>query len=438
VRALGGGPAGPAAGATAPRPVPVRGKLFHGWVVVGAGFLIGFVGIGSRYSYGIFLKSIEAEFAMSRGAASGVFSAYMLLCCVLAAVGGWALDRYGPKRVGILLGTFTGLSLVLTSQARAPWQLFLTYSLLLALGTGPIYGVVNTTASRWFLQRRGVAVGITSSGGGVGAIAIAPFATFLIAHYSWRTAFAVMGVLAAVAMIGSALLLIKDPRDAGHLPDGVSRAPGPASSRPPTGAGAEGLTLRRALVERSFWLLVASWFLLSLSLHMVFIHVVPYAVGMGVSPIDASLILSVMGLANILGRLAVGRLSDLIGPRALGVVCPLVQCGALLWLLGSDQLWMLYVFGAAFGFLWGGTGTITTVLTVDLFGTRSLGTIMGLMSGGWAVGAAVGPAIGGFVFDATGHYLAAFGAGAAALLTAAGLLAVLGRGGQPRERGVLK
>ncbi|HSH69742.1 MAG TPA: MFS transporter, partial [Deferrisomatales bacterium] len=323
-------------------------------------------------------------------------------------------------------------SFLLTSRAGAVWQLFVTYSLLLSLGTGAIYGVVNTTTSRWFLERRGVAVGITSSGGGVGAIVIAPFATFLIAHYQWRTAFVVMGGIAAAAMIGAALLLIKDPGDAGCVPDGGPRRPPGKTSEAPADQGRQGLTLRQAFAVRPFWLLAAAWFLLSLSLHMVFIHVVPYAVGMGVSLIDASLILSLMGLANILGRLVLGRLCDRVGPGALGVVCLLVQCGALLWLMVANQLWMLYLFGAVYGFLWGGAGTITTVLTVELFGTRSLGTIMGVMSGGWAMGAAAGPAIGGYVFDVSGHYVTAFGTGAAALFTAAGLLAILSRGARAR------
>ncbi len=409
-------------------PAKRGGRIFYGWVIVGAGFTIGFVGIGARYSYGVFLSSIETDFAMTRGAASGIFSVYMLLCCLFAAAGGWALDRYGPRMLGIFLGIFTGLSLLLTSWAGAAWQLFVTYSLLLSLGTGSIYGLVNTTASRWFLDRRGLAVGITSSGGGVGAILIAPFATFLIAHFSWRTAFVVMGVLSAAVMIGAALPLVKDPRDAGCVPDGARFPPARKSSAGADEDRHEGLTLRQAFGVRPFWLLASSWFLLSLSLHMVFIHVVPHAVDMGVSLMDASLVLSLMGLANILGRLVLGRLSDHLGLRALGVACSLAQCGTLVWLLWAHELWMLYVFGAAFGFLWGGAGTVTTVLTVDIFGTQSLGTIMGMMSASWAMGAAAGPAIGGYVFDVTGHYNAAFGSGAAALLTAAGLLSLLGKG----------
>ncbi|MCJ7596944.1 MAG: MFS transporter [Desulfobacterales bacterium] len=148
---------------------------------------------------------------------------------------------------------------------------------------------------------------------------------------------------------------------------------------------------------------------------------------MGIAPMEAAFILSLLGLANIPGRLVVGKLSDAMGTKAIGISCALIQVGALLWLMGSTRLWMLYAFAVAYGFLWGGASTITTILTADIFGMRSRGAIMGMMSGGWAVGAAIGPAIGGYVFDMSGHYSMAFGGGAAALLAAACLMGTIKR-----------
>ena len=393
---------------------------------MGAGFLTGFIGIGARYSYGVFLKSIEVDFGMSRGATSGIFSIYMLLCCLIAVVGGWAMDRYGPRKVGILMGTFTGFGLLLTSQAVAPWQLLITYSLLFSLGTGAIYTVVNATAARWFVKKRGFVVGITSSGGGVGAIIIAPFAAYLISSLNWRAAFAVMGLISWVSMVTVSTLLIGDPRDIGWVPDGVKSGlqkggiPAKEDKVEPTD-----LTLIQACGMKQFWLLGFAWLLFSLSLLMILIHIVPYAVDMGIAPMDAAFILSLTGLANITGRLVLGRLSDITGRKALGISCLLVQFGVVLALIWVSRLWMLYLFAIAFGFLWGGSGTIITVLIVDIFGTRSLGAIMGMLSAGWGIGAAIGPAIGGYIFDVSGRYVAAFGIGAAALLTAAFLLALI-------------
>ena len=405
-----------------------KDKIFYGWVIAGAGFLLSFIGIGGRYSFGVFLTSIEGDLNMTRAETSGIFSIYMLLCCVFAILGGWAMDRYGPRKIGIFMGTFAGLSLFLTSCAQSSWQLLITYSLLLSLGTGPIYNVVNTTASRWFAKKRGLVVGITSSGGGVGAIVFAPFATYLISNFNWRTAFIMLGCISWIGMVAVSLLLTKDPRDIGLLPDGAGADPRKGDIPKKEGNfQAVDIPLGQASRMNSFWFLGFSWVFLSLSLHMIFVHIVPYAVDTGISPMDAAYILSLMGLATMPGRIVVGRLSDMMGRKALGVACVLIQFGGLLWLMWSRQLWMINAFAIAYGFLWGGSGTIITAIIGDIFGTRSLGPIMGIMSGAWALGAAAGPAIGGYIFDVSGDYFTAFGAGAAALFIALCSIALVKR-----------
>lgn len=395
-------------------------------MVTGAGFLIAVVGLGTRYSFGVFFKSIESEFALTRGATSGVFSIYMLLCCVFAVLGGRALDRYGPKVVVFLMGSFTGLSLLLTSQANSAWQLLISYGLLLSLGTGAIYAVVNSTASRWFDKKRGFVLGITTSGGGFGAIVMAPFATYLISNFGWRTAFIVMGLIAWLVISSMCLILKKDPGDMGLLPDGVkSEAAQPGPQKKEIKAQLTGPSLLQASRTSNFWFLGLIWLLLSLDVHLVFVHVVSYAVDMGNSLMDAAIILTLIGGTTIPGRLLVGRVSDTIGRKAPAIACAVLQVGALLWLMWAQELWMLYVFAIAFGFLWGGLGVLTTALIGDVFGMRSIGAIMGMMSAGWALGAASGPAIGGYIFDVSGTYFMAFAAGAVAILLAALLVALV-------------
>ena len=148
--------------------------------------------------------------------------------------------------------------------------------------------------------------------------------------------------------------------------------------------------------------------------------------------------LSLMGAANIPARLVVGKVSDTIGRKTLGVACILVQFAALLWLMWADVLWMLYIFAIAYGFLWGGSGTIITSLIGDVFGMRSLGAIMGVMTAGWALGAAVGPAMGGYIYDMSDNYFTAFAPAAAATLISALFVALIRKTPKdrtPRKRG---
>ena len=148
---------------------------------------------------------------------------------------------------------------------------------------------------------------------------------------------------------------------------------------------------------------------------------------MGIPPMDAAFILSLIGFTNITGRLVIGRLSDTMDRKRLGTVCAIVQFGSFLWLLYAHDLWMFYSFGIVFGFLWGGTSIIVTALIGDIFGVSSLGTIMGVMNSGWSLGAAAGPVIGGYIFDVTGNYFTAFAAGAGAILIATILLGFIRR-----------
>ena len=176
---------------------------------------------------------------------------------------------------------------------------------------------------------------------------------------------------------------------------------------------------------KQFWFFLLSWLFMSLSLHMVFVHIVPYAVKAGISSMDAAFVLSLTGFANIFGRLVVGRLSDHFGRRLLGSACGVFQFAALICIVWAQQLWVFYAFALIFGFMWGGYGALATSLMGDIFGTRNLGYIMGIINSGWALGAALGPAIGGYVFDLSGSYTTAFLAGAVSLLLSAGFLSLV-------------
>ncbi len=403
----------------------IKDRVFYGWVVVIAGLTISTFSIGIRLSFGVFFKSIEGEFGLTRGATSSIFSIYMLSCSIFAILGGWALDRYGPRAVTLLAGSFTGLSLLLIGQTNSAWQLFITYGLLLSLGTGAIYTIVNSTTSRWFDKKRGFALAITSSGGGLGIIVMAPFATYLISNFDWRTAFVVLGLIAWLVMPSLSMLLRKDPSDLGLLPDGAKPEAAKTNPNIESNTRSTGLSLAQASRTRPFWFLGFVWLLLSLSVHLILVHAIPYAVDMGISPAEAAVILSLIGGSTILGRLVVGRVSDTMGRKAPAAACALLQAGTLLGLIWARDLWTFYAFAIVFGFSWGGIGNMILSLISDVFGTYSIGVIMGAIGIGWELGAATGPAMGGFIFDASGSYSTAFAITAAIMLVVTVLMSLI-------------
>ena len=131
-----------------------RDKVFYGWVVVIAIIVSNFIMMGVTTSFGVFFKSFESTFGLTRATTSAILSCRMGFSCVFAFIGGWAIDRYGPRIVFTTMGFFIGLSMLLSGLTNAAWQLFITYGLLLAIGVGAAYVVTSSTILRWFDRRR--------------------------------------------------------------------------------------------------------------------------------------------------------------------------------------------------------------------------------------------------------------------------------------------
>ena len=406
-----------------------REKLSYSWIVVFVFLIVNIILEGTRLSFGVFFKSIESYFDLTRAATSAVISAYMLFGAVFSILIGWALDRYGTKVVVLLMGIFTGLGLFLTSQTNAPWQLFITYSFLYAVGTGAVYVATMSSISKLFTIRRGLALGITGTGAGLGQMLFAPFAAYLISVFDWRIAYIILGAIAWLVIIPLTSLLRKATSETGAFPE----ATGPeATNTNYAGAVREeydvqtkALSLRVVLKTTNFWLLIFTWLFHGFTTMLVITHLVPHATDVGIVAVEASTVLSLYGGALMIGGVLMGHFSDKIGGKASIIICALLRAVAMVWLIFSQDLWMFYLFALVYGFATSGIAICLAALASDVFGLRRIGVIMGVLSIGFAVGSAIGPAIGGLIFDVTSSYFIAFLLGAvAALMVAVLTLAV--------------
>jgi len=385
-------------------------------VVVAAFLIFGGISYGTRFSFGVFFKSLEDEFNLTRVATSGIFSTYALLCPIFALLCGWALDRYGPKIIVFPMGIFTGLSLLLTSQVNNPWQLYITYSLLLAMGTGAAYSMLMATTARWFDKKRGLAMGIASSGNGLGTAVIAPLASYLILTFNWRTALIILGVIASFAVTSSSLLLKKNPAEIGLIPDGAKEDHDAEKTGNREHVQLTGLSLHEAIRTPNFWFFAGSFLLWGVCSHLILTHIIPHTTDMGISSIRAAGILSLITGMTIPGRLVMGAVSDHIGKKRTAITCALIEIVALTWLVWARDLWTFYLFAVVFGLCYGGLSPPLFSLLGDIFGLRSLGIIMGALDFGWGIGSAIGPLLGGLAFDITNSYSSAFITAAISLL----------------------
>jgi MFS family permease len=251
---------------------------------------------------------MSEDFGLNHTVTSGIFSVYMGFSAIFSIIGGWSLDKKGPKFTIAMMGILTGLGLLITSQVHETWQLYLSYSLVLAAGTGETFTVTSAFVSRWFKKKRGLALGIAGMGAGLGPMIFAPLATFIIINSSWREAFIALGVISLLVVVVSALFLKGYPEDIGLLRDGEK--PPVVNGKPVLQKpGLRGFTLKQAFKTSTFWYLFFIWIFHGAAAYLVMTHLVPHSIDNGISVMIASTIISVLSGFTVLGGLSAGWLS---------------------------------------------------------------------------------------------------------------------------------
>ena len=378
-------------------------KFFYGYIVVAFACLILTITQGTYYSFGVFFKPLSEDFGWTRAMTSGAFSLMVVLHGFLYIFTGRLNDTKGPRFVLTVTGFFLGLGYILLSQINALWQLYLFYGVVVAVGISGGYIPLLSTASRWFVKRRGLMTGIVAAGTGFGTLLVPPIANWLISEYDWRTSYLVVGIVSIVVIVLAAQFLRRDPSQVGQLPYGQEEEK--ANGINPTPIG---LSLREAIRTKPFWLFALAMASFGVSLFVVMVHTVPHVTDLGFSAAKAASILAIIGASGIVGRVSFGGLSDRLGNKRTFIICFVLVAITLILLMVAKELWVFYLFAAVFGLAYGGWATVMAPLVADLFGLRSHGVILGSATFGATIGGAIGPVMAGRIFDVTGSYQLAF------------------------------
>ena len=377
--------------------------FFYGYVVVVAALFIIMVMTGAISTYGVFLKPLAAEFGWTRAITAGAYSTALFILGLFFMVTGRLTDRFGPRLVVTVCGVFFGSGILLMSRIEAVWQLYLFYGVMVAVGLSGSLVPMMSTASRWFVKRRGMMTGIVLAGVGVGQMTMPPLATYLIAIYGWRTSYIYAGIASLVLTVVAAQFLRRDPAQIGQLPDGETELK-PESLVSDTG----GFSLGEALHTRQFWVLCAMYACYGSFIHPTLLHIVPHTTDLGISAMSAASIMSVIGGLTTVGRIGMGSIGDKIGHKRGLILAFILAAVAFLWLQGASELWTYYLFAVAFGFAYGGLIALEAPMAVELFGLKAHGALVGVIHSGATSGAAVCAPLVGRLFDITGSYQLAF------------------------------
>jgi len=308
-----------------------------------------------------------------------------------------------------------GAGCFLTALCHTMGFLFFTWGILVAIGVGTSYSPTAATVSKWFIHRKGMAMGTIVSGIGLGTLIFSPLSEHLIQSYGWRAAVFIVGLIALTVYLCAALIMRGSPEEMGLLPLAVPAAHDPEGDpkTPSPGIGVPkqfppSMSVSEALKTKNLWFLFAIHGLWTIGLAVCLSHFVPYATDLRVKAATAAAMLGTIGAMSIVGRLSLGVLTEQWGIRRSIVIILSSQALSMLLPIFGSSPWILWLFVVAFGFGYGGLASIFPLATAELFGVQSMGSLFGILLLGSTIGGSVGPLLAGSVFDLTGSYRFAF------------------------------
>ncbi len=398
-------------------PPPVT---FHwAWVVLAACFVDLFVNYSARLGYGVVLPEMIRDLGFTRTDAGTIFNTYLFTYILLTPLAGHLTDRLGARLVITVCSLILGIGLLLMGRADSLLSACLAYAVV-GVGATGMWAPVITVVQRWFApRRRGLALGILSTGYGLGFATMGAAFPWIVRHFTWRHAWYFTGAAAIAMVLTNGLLLRRDPGSAGLRPWGTDDGPLPA--RDEDIRGNAGYPLRDITGDRLFWLIGISYFLVSYCLYGVTTFMVDYARYELDLPLDrASRLAAIHGFAQVAGVLAVLPLSDYIGRRVTVLISNACITASVVGILISGASWpLLSCCIALLALFYGVTFPIYGACAGDYFRKEIMGTVIGAWTPFYGLGAICSHWVGGMLRDATGHYGSAFMLDALAAASAA-------------------
>jgi MFS transporter, OFA family, oxalate/formate antiporter len=404
-----------------PRPRAASGlTLPNRWLIAAAGVTVQ-TGLGTVYAWSVYRRALSDAFGWSITEVTLAFSLLILTAGFAAFVGGLWLRRAGPRRVAVCAGVLYGAGVGLASLSgdRLP-VLYLTYGLLAGAGVGLGYIVPIATLVKWFPDRRGFITGLAVSGVAAGSLVASPIAATLIESIGVLDTFAVLGAVYLVLVVGAALVL-RDP-PAGYRPPG---------SRPASEAGrpAPRVFDLKGAIRTWQWYLLWTIFFLNVTAGVGFISESASMARelVGVGAVAAGGLVGTAFIGDAVGRIAWPWLSDSVGRRAVLATIFLAQAGLFVGLSVAASAGVFAVLGALVLFCYGGSSGTMAATTADLFGSRHVGAIYGLMLTAWGFGGVLGPLIIAALRESSGGYTSSLRIMAAIMLASVALPLVIRR-----------
>ena len=406
---------------------PQKQRIFYGWVIVATLFAVNFSTMCTgTLNYGLFVLPMQRELALSRATFGWMQTTRRLSAGVLSFAVGWLVDRYGSRVYISISALFICVCLLLVSFSSQAWQFILLFGLIGVSGLAAPNGIVTSVpVAKWFVQKRGRALALATSGLGIGGIVFMPVTQWLIAGYGWRGTWQILAVLfLLISMPVSALFLRRQPEDMGLSVDG--NAPVGAAGRNAQQPADETMwTVREAFGTGTMWKLVGVFVLSGVAQGGASFHRIPYFVEKGHDPLLVSWSFAADAGGAAATALVAGWLADRVPIRFLAAVSFSGFIVAILLMIYVSSAEMMFLSTILFGCSVGFGMIVHTYIFAAYYGRAFLGTIRGIVMPVNLLSAGLGAPLVGYLHDYTGSYLAAwwallaiYGISAALVLTA--------------------
>ena len=403
--------------------------FYYGWIVVGASSTVVFARMAPAITtLTVLIFPISHQLGWSRTLIAGSVSAGALASLVLSPVVGWAIDRFGARPVLVVSVLVLGVAMISLAWATVPLTFYLAFAAgRIVFHTSAPIGA-STVAARWFIRKRGRAIGMIFLFGAIGGVVFTMVASLVVESHGLKATWIAMGLVVLVFSVAPSLLLVAErPEDIGLLPDGeppdstdaekgagaivpvgVPDSPATVLPRAQMTADTDSWTLGEAVRTKTFWLLVFMGFASFFVHTSIGVHMGAYFRDVGLGATSAALAVSLSWSVSAVGSLIWGWVTDRIDVRYAYSGMFLFQAGSTLYLIFIGGTLGVFLASGLFGIVSAGTNVVPSVIYANYFGRSSLGRIRGLGEVGVLLGQATGPVIAGILFDLRGGYSTIF------------------------------
>lgn len=369
------------AGIPTAAPEQANSGIYYGYWLIGAAFVAQFVSVGSQnYVVGAFLKPMTSELGWTRSEFTVSRTVAQFVMAFTGFFIGAHVDRRGGKRLMLIGAALLGAALYAVSYVQELWHWILLNGLIMTIGAAMIGNlVVNVTLSKWFVEKRGLAVALASMGISMAGVLMTPAMTRVIDEWGWRSGWRWMGVGAAVLVIPVAFIMRRAPEDHGLHPDGRSAAQVAAGAgRKASIDFATSFTRAEALRTTSFYMLVLSFGMFALTIGVMLLHTIPFMTDAGHSRSTAAFMITLASIPALVSKPFWGLLMDKTDPKRLASISALITGISILVITLSVREHKDAIIWGGFlllGFGWGGLIPLQELIWATFFGRRHLGSV---------------------------------------------------------------